>query len=324
MWVKTLVQSGGNDDKAVMQGPSGLLAPSASQAMKAIESVVADLAATDIPVMVEGETGTGKELLALAIHQLSHRSQGPFTKIRCSSLDPDGLSKLAGSDDSPEADLRGGTLFLDEVADLSALCQTKLLEAFSARDDGSEEFQLGACVISTTCQDLESVMRAGGFRRDLYFRLSGVCLRVPPLRKRKEDILPLADFFLDKHAKALGRPRPHIEAETIRRLNEYDWPGNVRELENAMRRAVALGREVMAAQDFLSAPQSATSGGRDRRAYSLKEAARAASRQAERELILKVLSETRWNRKRAAEALRISYKALLYKLKQIGLEEPTP
>ncbi len=322
MLLKSLAKDSDNDGNGRSEGPLNLLAPPASQAMKAIHSMIVDLAATDIPIMVEGETGTGKEVVALAIHQLSRRNARPLTKVRCSSLDPGALSTLAAPGLEDSADSSRGTLLLDEVGDLSPLCQTKLLEAFSAQDDGSEKFVLGACVISTSCRNLERATQEGTFRRDLYYRLSGVCLHLPPLRERREDILPLANFFLDKHAKSLSRSRPMLDAETERKMSEYDWPGNVRELENVMRRAVALGPVSMALEGSLVASRAATGTGRSKESHSLKQAARAASRHAERELILKVLSETRWNRKRAAEELQISYKALLYKLKQIGLEEP--
>ncbi|HEV2501235.1 MAG TPA: helix-turn-helix domain-containing protein, partial [Terriglobia bacterium] len=162
----------------------------------------------------------------------------------------------------------------------------------------------------------------GRFRRDLYYRLSGVCLWLPPLRQRKEDIAPLAKFFLDKYARLYGRPAPQISAALADRLNEHSWPGNVRELENTMKRLVALGGEPRALREFGEWPAEPSSGPVSIEALSLKQAARAASRRAERELILKVLSKTRWNRKKAAEELQISYKALLYKLKQIGFEGP--
>jgi two-component system response regulator AtoC len=161
-------------------------------------------------------------------------------------------------------------------------------------------------------------MRAGRFREELYFRLNGVCLRLPPLRHRREDIAALAEFFLAKYAGLFQRPQPALSAQGLRALQEHSWPGNIRELENSMKKTVILGENVFQSAEASVVPASPvgkTNG------ISLKEAARAASRQAEREMILKALARTRWNRKRAAVELRISYKALLYKLKQIGPEE---
>jgi len=166
-------------------------------------------------------------------------------------------------------------------------------------------------------------MRAGRFREELYFRLNGVCLRLPPLRHRKEDISTLADYFLARYAALFGRPKPVLSAQEMRALKEYDWPGNIRELENAMKKAVVLGGEVFQIVEAGAMPGDAPAPALETATVSLKDAARAASRRAERELILKALARTRWNRKRAAMELRISYKALLYKLKQIGPEEAT-
>jgi DNA-binding NtrC family response regulator len=316
-----------NDDLSIAvwrEEPEGLLAPCNSEAMKSIQSVIADLADTNIPVMITGETGTGKEVVGLAIHRRSKRRNGSFIKIRCSRLTPGDFSELlpSAAQNLPEnANLN--TVLLDEVADMDPACQTRLLETFSAFNGGPEAFQPAACVISTTGQNLEHLMEAGQFRHDLYYRLTGVCLKLPPLRQRREDIMPLANFFLDKYSALFGRPRRRLSGTMSRILSDYSWPGNIRELENAMKRVAALEDEHLAWKDLIEAPkESFASPGSE--ACSLKQAARAASRQAERELILKVLTQTKWNRKRAAEELRISYKALLYKLKQIGQEEKTP
>ncbi len=290
--------------------------------MQAIESVIADIASTDIPVLIAGETGTGKEIAALTIHQLSHRREAPFIKLQCASLKPEDFDQMLSLREADGDSLRRGTVFLDEIADISSACQARLLESFARLDGGSEKFQLAASVISTSCRNMDEVMHSGHFRRDLYYRLSGVCLWLPPLRQRKEDIVPLAKFFLDKYSRLYGRPIPQISPAMGGRLNEHSWPGNVRELENTMKRLVALGGESRALREFGEWPVEVSSPPPGLESPSLKQAARAASRQAERELILKVLSRTRWNRKRAAEELQISYKALLYKLKQIGLEEP--
>jgi two-component system response regulator AtoC len=306
----------------LQKGSQSLLGPCVSEAMRSIEAMIADLADTDIPVMVVGETGTGKEVVGLTIHRLSKRRDGTFIKIRCSAIRPEDFSQWF------RADVSGGftsrTLFLDEVAEMSPTCQTRLLEALGGTNSEPDGIQSGLSLISTTGQDLDHTIGAGQFRQDLYYRLSGFCLRLPPLRQRTEDILPLANFFLDKYSSLFGRPRPELTDRMAQTLTGYSWPGNVRELEYAVKRLVALGDERLAWKDLTEVPKNNPGTGPEREGRSLKQAARAASRQAERELILKVLAETKWNRKRAAEELRISYKALLYKLKQISQEEFTP
>jgi two-component system response regulator AtoC len=321
MFIKTPL----NDEEKVVASSGQnerLLSLCLSPAMQPIKTAIADVASTDIPVLIIGETGTGKEIVALTIHQLSRRSEAPFIKLRCSSLKPWDFDNMVSTGKAGGHSVSSSTVFLDEIGDISAECQSRLIESFSRMDEGSEKFQLGAGVISTTCRCMEELMRAGRFRRDLYYRLSGVCLWLPPLRQRREDIPPLAKFFLDKYSSLYGRPHPQISPMMAQRLCDHSWPGNVRELENAIKRVVALGNEALALKELGEWPAELHAPAADQPAYSLKQTARAASRQAERELILKVLSKTRWNRKRAAEELQISYKALLYKLKQIGLEEP--
>jgi two-component system response regulator AtoC len=163
-------------------------------------------------------------------------------------------------------------------------------------------------------------VKAGRLREDLYYRISGVCLRLPPLRQRREDIPLLVEHFLAKYARDFRRPVPRLSAEAQRLFRDYSWPGNVRELENAAKAVVALGDEDIA-MGGLRALLSRTDASGNGTQVSLKQVARAASRLAERELILRVLTRTRWNRRRAAQELQISYKALLYKMKQIGCSE---
>jgi two-component system response regulator AtoC len=174
-----------------------------------------------------------------------------------------------------------------------------------------------ARLICGSSRDLELEVKAGRFREDLYYRVSGVCLRLPPLRQRKEDIPYLVSFFLTKYARDFERPVPQLSAATQRLFQDYAWPGNIRELADAARAIVALGDESVAMGGLRSLLMRSEVGGNGE-SISLKQASRAASREAEKELILKALTRTRWNRRRAAQELQISYKALLYKLKQIG------
>ena len=278
-----------------------------SPAMQALERVIADIARTDIPVLLTGESGTGKEIVAAHIHRQSQRAAEPFVKVVCATVVAEDLHAKHN-----EGDRGAGTLLLDEISELDPACQARLLHVLP--DPGS-----GARLISSARKNLDEEIQAGRFREELYYRINGVCLRLPPLRQRREDVPALAAYFLQKYSVLFSRPRPQLAAHTLQVLQDHAWPGNVRELENVMRKLAALGDEGIALADLANSnghhPEPPGAG------LSLKEAARAASRQAERELILKVLGRTRWNRKRAAQELQISYKALLYKLKQIGLED---
>jgi two-component system response regulator AtoC len=294
-----------------------------SATMRALERVIANISRTDIPVLLVGESGTGKEEVAVRIHQMSRRQSGSFVKLICASLTSELLDELTREINESEGAMNpaaDGTLFLDEVSELSPGCQARLLHSLPDGDAVPNARVLRARIISSTSQDIEEEVRAGRFRKELYYRLKGISLRLPPLRERQEDVPALVDFFLAKHSELLARPRPPVSPHTIRLMQEYAWPGNIRELENVVKKLVAVGDETVTFPDLHAGAAlvsgAAVSGGQ----VSLKEAARAASRQAERELIQQVLTRVRWNRKRAAQELQISYKALLYKLKQMGLD----
>lgn len=292
-----------------------------SPAMQAIESMLADIGNSAVPVLLTGEPGTGKEVIACRIHQLSSRRRGPLLKVHCSSVTPRELDDLfeeqLDGEGSPNGAAAMLTVILDEVSEMPAACQKHLAKGAWIADGFTSGSRPRPRVISTTCQNLEEERSAGRFADELYYRLSGVCLHLPPLRHRREDIPVLAEFFLDAYARLFGQPSPALGPESIRLLASHNWPGNVRELETVIRRVAALGDERALSGSLESRLRRS---GKDA-TQSLKQVAREASRQAERELILKVLAETRWNRKRAAERLQISYKALLYKLKQIGLND---
>ncbi len=299
---------------------------SVSPAMQTVERVIADIAPTDIPVLLVGESGTGKEIMALRIHQLSRRNGEGFMKVSCAALTPESLAELVDGGENSEGRRPGaarGTLFLDEICELNGACQPCLLRALpDGSGVGANGYSLAARVICSTSHSLEEEMRAGRFREELYFRINGVCLRLPPLRHRREDIPLLVEQFQRKYEEQFGRPRRELSTHALELMVHHGWPGNIRELENAVKKIVALGDEQVAVAELEAALVGPRSNGGHNGTPSLKEAARAASRQAERELILKTLMRTRWNRKRAALELQISYKALLYKLKQIGMDEP--
>jgi two-component system, NtrC family, response regulator AtoC len=277
-----------------------------------------ELAGTHIPVLLAGESGTGKEVYARAIHRLAGGEPANFRKVCCTGLDPAQLQKeIQKVRSSERGSGKAYTLFLDEIDALAQQCQRLFLPHLSQAEPGSESGFQARLICSTTC-DLEKEVDAGRFRRELYFRLNGACLRPPPLRERLEDLPALMLHLLSRHADELKRKSPELNRETMEVLLSYHWPGNIRELENVARKMVALGETALAIEDLrvarVNPPQGATSS---ERLSSLKLAAKAASRQTERELILQALERTKWNRKRAARELQISYKSLLYKLKQI-------
>jgi DNA-binding NtrC family response regulator len=296
-----------------------------SRAMQTLESVINEIAPTNIPVLLVGESGTGKEMFANRIHRLSANGGRPLARISCAAMNSGNFSAelglhTNGRGASTRKDL--GTVVFDEISELDSACQRNLLCALPDDETDERAGFLRARVVSTTSRNLDEEMRAGRFRSELYYRINGVCLRLPPLRERKEDVSPLADFFLTKHAAKLGRARPSISQRGLDLFTEHSWPGNIRELENVVKKIVALGDEQLAIAELTAGafaarkPEPTTA-----RSHSLKAAARAASREAERELILEALTRTRWNRKRAAQDLQISYKSLLYKLKQIGFDD---
>ncbi len=290
--------------------------PSVSPTMQALERVATDIAATDVPVLLLGERGSGKGVLAQQIHRLSLRQAESFV-----SLSPRSLAAWRGNGNSSRSGdwmapfFGNGTVFVDELGELPPEAQARLMEMLSGT-----EGRLGARLICSSRIHLEDEVRLGRFREDLYYRVSGICLRIPPLRHRKEDIPVLAKFFLAKYAALFGRVPMRLAPETLFALTGCPWPGNVRELENILKSAAAVRDSDLAITAFGFGRELAGPVPAEALSTSLKQAARAASLQAERELILKVLARTRWNRKRAAQELQISYKALLYKLKQTGLD----
>jgi len=284
----------------------------ASASMRPVEAVIRELAQSDVPVLLLAERGAGKHTTAQRIHDLSRRSAQPFRTFHCSNTKPEDLQNAAVREH-----LGAGTIFLQEMGELNSACQDCLQIALSRNGNGSQNgtprFICGSAL------DLELEVKARRLREDLYYRISGVCLRLPPLRQRKEDIPILIQHFLTRYAQEFHRPVPALSADLQRFFQDYSWPGNLRELEAAARVLVALGDERLA-MGGLRALLQKTPGSGNGRTISLKAASKAASHEAEKELILRVLARTRWNRRRAAEELQISYKALLYKLKQIGYE----
>jgi len=286
--------------------------------MMALEVVIRELVQSTVPVLLLAEAGAGKRTIAHRIHETSSRHGEEFRMVRCAELKPEDFEG-----DGRETQWGQGTVFLEEIGDLDSTIQSKLIEKLSGAEEskkGNGTLPLRARLICGSARDLESEVRLRRFREDLYYRINGVCLRLPPLRQRKEDIPYFMDFFLAKYARDFRRPVPDLSVQTQQLFNDYGWPGNIRELADAAKAIVALGDEAVAMGGLRTLLTKSDRSGNGER-VSLKQAARAASREAEKELILKVLTRTRWNRRRAAQELQISYKALLYKLKQIGCGE---
>ena len=315
--------SGGNGSPGTLIAPGKVYISGLSAEMQPVQRLISEIAPTDIPVLLLGESGTGKEVAARHIHNLSQYRDLSFVKVACSA----GLTEPLESHFIPPANGEGGnrtgTLFLDEIGELAQDCQRRLLHSIP---DGSNVLAgrpTGCRIVSCSTRDLETDVHHGKFRSELFYRLSGVSVHLPPLRRRRDDIPLLVRHFLSKYARVFQRAEMTLSEGVMQLLMEHPWPGNIRQLENVVKRIVALENEELGIVDLKVSPMLSglLHAAMAVPSRSLKAASRAASRQAERELILQTLERTHWNRKRAAEALQISYKSLLFKLKQIqGLE----
>ncbi len=268
-------------------------------AMHSINDMAGEIARTDIPILIVGESGTGKDAYAKLIHRLSLRAESRLQKINCASFQHGELFGQLQQSRQPLALADAcGTFYLDNVQELDAASQRELLSHLADGESSESKERLSFRLISSTPGSLESEVEARAFRRELYFRLNGVCLRLPPLRERKDDIPALMDYFVNKHCALLNKAAPSISDKAFQALSAYHWPGNIRELANLARKLVVFGDVQIAMNDF----QITTFG-----TY------------VPMGLIMQALERTRWNRKRAARELQISYKSLLYKIKQIGV-----
>jgi DNA-binding NtrC family response regulator len=304
-----------------------------SAAMEKLCAAIEKVAPSPATVLIRGETGTGKELVAEALHQLSTRAAAPLVRINCGAL-PENLVEaelfgfekgaFTGADRAKPGRFEladGGTLFLDEIGELPPAMQVKLLRVLQDRQidrvGGTTSREVDVRLIAATNRDLEQEVKSGGFREDLFYRLKVIELVVPPLRERADDVPPLVECFLDRHAERLARPRPSIAPDTVAALSVLPWPGNVRELENAVERAVLLAEsDVLSPADFgLGETPGAISDGDS----SLKEAARAAAAQTERRMILAALELTDGNITHAAARLGLSRRGLQLKMKELDL-----
>lgn len=306
-----------------------------SPAMQLVRRTVERVAAASIPVLIFGESGTGKEVIAKEIHRRSPWSVGPFVKVSCPAIPGTLLeSELFGYEKGAftgawnfkpgRVELaHRGTLFLDEIGEMELGLQAKLLQLLQdgqfSRIGGQEDCQVDVRIVCATNRQLENDIEAGTFRQDLFYRINVVNTRLPSLRERSEDIPDLAHYFLNVCNGQLNRQAPPFSREFMGLLCQYDWPGNIRELENCVKRYVIMGSEEDLTSEFLGKKRSQSLPENQDGLMPLKAHTKRAMQEVERELILRALQENRWNRKKAARVLQISYRALLYKIRQAGL-----
>jgi two-component system response regulator AtoC len=308
--------------------------------MSEVREIIEQAARVDVTVLIEGETGTGKDVVARAVHDASVRQSGPFVKVNCAAVPRELLeSELFGHERGAftgahqlkigkfEAADRG-TIFLDEIGDLHPALQGKLLHVLQdgqfSRVGGRSTVKVDVRVLAATNQDLEQAVAAGRFREDLYYRLNVIQIMVPPLRERPEEIAVLAEYFMQRYSQLFRRESLRLPPETVQRLLHHRFPGNVRELENMIKRMIVLADPLLRRSPLSGGAAPSEENGAPRSAkaatLSLKDISRKAALVAEREAILQALEQTQWNRVRAAKLLEISYRALLYKIKDSGLD----
>jgi len=325
-----------------------------SQNIKRVYKLINEVADACLNTVVCGETGVGKELVVKLLHQKSRMSQGPFIKVNCAAL-PDTLleSEMFGHDQGAFTGavrkMRGkfeqaqeGVLFLDEIGDMSFALQSKLLHALQDGEFvplGSERLvKSNAWVITATNRELEEDLKAGKFRADLYYRICTVKICIDPLRNRPEDLPPLISYYTQRYASELNRNQPtSLSNETIDKLMAYHWPGNVRELQNVLRRIIVLGEGEGNLDKIINLPQNSRhnniepnfrsgfglNGHRlDLTDFSLKKYRKQVSDQVEKKAISYVLEKTSWNRSKACEILKVSYKTLLSRIQDLELKPP--
>ena len=307
-----------------------------SSTMSTIQRDVEKAANANIPVLLQGESGTGKEILARFIHRQSQWANGAFVKVSCPAIPGTLLeSELFGYERGAFTGAYGtkpgrvelahrGTLFLDEIAEFDPGLQAKLLQLLQdgefCRIGAKEAKRVDLRLLSATNRQLQREIESGAFRMDLFYRINGITLELPPLRERKADIPALANYFLEIYCKECGRPPLPFSNRFLQIMKSYRWPGNIRELENLVRRYVVLGSEDTIISNLLAGEQDCLneeipSDG----VIPLKRVVRSAVKQLERRIILRVLAAHGWNRTTTARALCISYPSLLGKMKEAGL-----
>jgi transcriptional regulator with PAS, ATPase and Fis domain len=320
-----------------------------SQPIKKTKELVRQVANSDLNVIICGESGVGKELVAQSLHLSSIRRDQPFIKVNCAAIPGELLeSELFGYEkgaftgaDRPKKGkfevAHKGTMLLDEIGDMPMFLQSKMLQVLQdlqfSRLGGKKDVRVDCWIMAATNQELEHNIREGRFREDLYYRLNIIRIFIPPLRERKDDIRPLIDHFSQDFAENSYNSAFDFSNDVMEFLHQYPWPGNVRELKNVVGRLMLLGDWDTLKQELLGRDTSKISGRvqepvvedyeiDEKKTFPpLKEVKKRAVQEAESKLISAVLKETGWNRKKAATILQISYKALLYKIKELDLDK---
>jgi two-component system response regulator PilR (NtrC family) len=315
-----------------------------SPSMRHIYKLILQVAKTKTNVLITGESGTGKELIAKAVHQESDRSDQPFVVINCGGI-PETLMESElfghkkGSFTGATSDKKGlfeeahrGTIFLDEIGELSLPIQVKLLRAVQEKVfkavGGTEDISVDMRILSATNKNLEKEVIAGNFREDLFYRLNVIEIKVPPLRERKADLRPLAQYFLEKYSKEMGKEITKFSSYAIDMLNKYDFPGNIRELENLLERSVALSTTNIILPDSLALSihkRRWIEGFKDRR-FDLDDVSRGVSldiilEEIERAYLKKALDCSNGSKNKAAELLGISFRSLRYRLDKLRIDK---
>src|SRR6187401_1282649 len=310
-----------------------------SGALEKVLSVVKKVAKSNTTVLVRGETGTGKELIAGAVHHNSQRNSRSFIKVNCAALQENLLeSELFGHEKGAftgadkqrigrfeQAD--GGTLFLDEIGDMSPNTQAKILRVLQEHEferlGGTRTIKVDVRLIAATNRDLSAMVQAGDFREDLYYRLNVVSIEMPPLRERKDDIVPLATSFIRKFSGELKKKIDGLDADAQKLLMRYNWPGNIRELENAIERAMLLAEgRAISADDLRLGDTQNIGTGRDQAPLVKIPPTGIALEEIERHALVEALKMSNWVQKDAAELLAISPRVMNYKIKTLGIEFP--
>jgi two-component system response regulator AtoC len=305
-------------------------------AMQEVHGTIHRVLDSDLPILIRGESGTGKEVVARFLHTRSNRRHGAFIKVNCAAI-PVALleSELLGYERGAFTGAShakrgfvemaaGGTLFLDEIGNMEWALQTKLLHLLQdgqyARIGGREERQARMRVICATNSNLEQAVEKRMFRQDLFYRIDVINVNLPPLRERKKDIPRLCQHFIEKLAGRFGKSAPLLTAATLDLLEQWDWPGNLRELENWIGRFIILGgEEALGVELSRQVAQAHTGRSGHSTKGNFKETSRQATSETTRAVILKALQANRWNRRKTAEELNMSYRSLLYKLRDAGV-----
>jgi two-component system response regulator AtoC len=330
----------GHTDLRERELPDPLPLFDGSPQMRAVRAVIENIADTDATILIRGESGVGKDLVARSIHAASARRAGPFVRVNCAAI-PSGLleSELFGHEKGAFTGAHRrkpgqfeyankGTIYLDEIAELPLALQAKLLHVLQdfrfARVGGHGLIDVDIRVIAATNRDLEQAMAKSEFREDLYYRLNVVEIRIPPLRERKEEIPLLASWFLSRFNAQYGRQK-QLSPETMASLIDHPWSGNVRELENVIRRMVVLTDGEQAFELAVRARNGHAPGPRPAPVVteSLREIARRGAQEAERSALVEVLERVHWNRAEASRILKVSYKTLLNKISECRLSPPS-